>query len=530
MFSHVQEDGARGVTGAAEETTPLKTLALAIDGLPDELTRMRPGGVYWIACADAAHADLFAAGVLAGAQEVALAVVAALGRAPAAMLAPLAADQGPARIRLHEAAVADLAPAVRALPADLLRCAGARGTLCVVQVPAAAMENLEGARLARWCRELHDWAAAGGHCVLLLCHGEAATLAPRLLPLNRLCSGVAQLYPHRGALQYLVHYWSNAEGVYAHRDFETEWRGARLGVIADGDSLMAAVRAQEGGDRFLYLAQADALEGAPPFSPAWRLFENRSALVAAALQAQAATVVLSIGENADVDALARLVFRLRGERGNGLKLVVREMQPCLRYADERLLLECGASLVAPASLPLARFLTLLETLQGQVWPGRLPEDPERLIRLHRPPDVGGIVTAAQFRQLAGELLGQGEGVVESAVLMLQPVAGVSPAQALQQLQMRRRGDLACMHAGQVWLFLFACRSDGIERALGNLFRLPWRELFDGYERLAGHHVAAMSAAEGGRVPPQPQQAPVLAPVAPTPSWTAPRPIRLGEER
>jgi len=508
----------------------LKTISLAIDGLPYELTRLRAGGVYWIACAEATHADLFAAGVLAGSAELPLAVVAALGRSPASMVAPLAAEQGPARVRLHEAAVADLAPAVRALPDDLVRCAGARGTLCVVQVPAAALENLEGAGLARWCRELHDWAAAGGHRVLLLCHGQVATLAPRLLPLNRLCSGVAQLYPHRGALQYLVHYWSNAEGVFAHRDFDAEWRGFRLGVIADGDGLMAAVLAQEGGDRFLHLAQADALEGAPPFSPAWHLFENRSALVAATLQAQAATVVLSIEENADVDALARLVFRLRGERGNGLKLVVREMQPCLRYADERLLLESGASLVAPSSLPLARFLTLLETIQGQVWQGRLPENPERLIRLHRPPDVGGIVAPAQFRQLAGELLDQGEGVVESAVLVLQPVAGVSPAQALQQLQMRRRGDLACMHAGQVWLFLFACRSDGIERALGNLFRLPWRELFDGYERLAGHDVAVMNAAEGGMAPPQPRQVPVLAPVAPAPSWTAPRPIRLGGER
>src|SRR5690606_543982 len=83
-------------------------------------------------------------------------------------------------------------------------------------------------------------------------------------------------------------------------------------------------------------------------------------------------VVLSIGENADVDALARIVFELRSERGNGLKLVVREMQPCLRYADERLLLESGASLVAPANLPLARVLTLLETIQGQTWQGALP--------------------------------------------------------------------------------------------------------------------------------------------------------------
>lgn len=516
------------MSGLADRGTALQSVSLAIDGVPYELIRLRAGGVYWLACADTTHADLVAAGVLVEAAEVTLAVVAALGRSPAAMVAPLTPEQGPVCIRLHEGMEADLLPAIQALPVDLARCAAARDTLCVVQLPAVALETLDGARLSHWCRQLHDWASAGNHRLLLLCHGEVATLAPRLLPHNRLCSGVAQLHPHRGALQYLVHYWSNAEGVAAHRDFTAEWCGFRLAVTGSGQDRAAAVQAQESGDRFLYLAQASVLEGAPPFSPAWHLFDSWPALVADALRAQAATVVLAVNENAEVDALARIVFRLRSERGNGLKLVVREMQPCLRYADERLLLQSGASLVVPARLPLARFLTLLETVQGQVWQGRLPEDPERLIRLHRPPDIGGVVSASQFRQLAGDLLDEAGDAVESALLALQPVAGVSPAQALQQLQMRRRGDFACLHAGQVWLFLFGCRNDGIERALGNLSRLPWRELFDGYRRLAGHDVAAMSAAGGGLAALPPLQAPPVPP-APAPSWTAPRPIRLGGE-
>ena len=51
-------------------------------------------------------------------------------------------------------------------------------------------------------------------------------------------------------------------------------------------------------------------------------------MLPAALQAREATVVLAIDENAQVDALARLLHRLRRERGNALKLVVRELQPC----------------------------------------------------------------------------------------------------------------------------------------------------------------------------------------------------------
>lgn len=500
-------------------------ISLAIDGLPHEFTRLRMGSLYWLACADAEQADLIAAGVLAGADRVPLAVAAALGRTPAHMLEPLRPDQGPARVRLYQAGASQVEAAMRALPADLPRCAGARDALCVVQLPAAAMDALNDRQLLRWCRQLQEWASAGNHCVLLLCHGESATLAPRLLPLNRLCDGIAQLHPHRGALQLLVHYWSNTEGVVAQHEFEAEWQGPRLRVVARANANVHALL-EEGGDRFLYLAQDDALEGAPAFSPAWHLFDGWPALVASAQRAQAATVVLAIRENHDVDALASIVHRLRGERGNGLKLVVREMSPCLRYADERLLLDAGASLVAPAGVPLARFLTLLETIQGQPWQGRLPDDVEPLIRRHRPPDIGGIVSAARFRQMAGELLEQTGGAVESAALVLQPVAGVSAMQTLQQLQMRRRGDFACVHGGQVWLFLFACRGDGVERALGNLFRLPWKEMFDGYQRLAAYDVVAMNATTGS-------DAPVAA--APLPPSSAdgaapvlnPQPLRLG---
>lgn len=500
-------------------------ISLAIDGLPHEFTRLRQGSLYWLTCADAEQADLIAAGLLAGADIAPVAVAVALGRAPEAMLELLRSDQGPARVRLYQAAASQVETALLALPTDLPRCAGALGALCVVQLPAAAMDALNDRQLPRWCRQLHDWASAGNHCVLLLCHGESATLAPRLLPLNQLCAGIAQLHPHRGALQLLVHYWSNAEGVVAQHEFEAEWRNSRLHVIADAHASVRALL-EEGGDRFLYLAQADALEGAPPFSPAWNLFDRWPALVASAQRAQAATVVLTIRENHDVDALARIVHRLRSERGNGLKLVVREMSPCLRYADERLLLDAGTSLVAPTGVPLARFLTLLETIQGQPWQGRLPDDVEQLIRQHRPPDIGGIVPVTRFRQVASELLEQAGGAMESAALVLQPVAGVSAVQALQQLQMRRRGDFACVHGGQVWLFLFACRSDGVERALGNLFRLQWKELFDGYQRLAAYDVQAMSTIGGS--------APVaIAPLPPpsadgAASALTPQPLRLGE--
>ena len=473
----------------------LQSISLAIAGLPREFTEMRPGGVYWVACAGTEHVDLFTAGVLAAAGAIDAATIVALGRSPLPALELLAAEQGPAWIDHYQCQPEAVPVATRDLLVDLRRISPLQPCLLLVQLPSAAVDAFDERSFAAWCARLQEWVRQAGHCLLLLCHGDTSTLAPRLLPLNRSCSGVAQLHPHRGALQYLVHYWANAAGVAAHRDFQVEIDGMQLRVAAEGDAGLRGLLEREGEDRFLYLAQASVLEGAPPFSPAWHLFDSWATLAAPALQAHAATVVLAIEHNADVDALARLACNLRRERGNALKLVVREMAPCLRYADERLLLQSGVNLVVPANVPLARFLTMLETLQGQQWQGRLPADQERLIRLHRPPDIGGIVGSGQFKQCVGELMGRDGSMVESALLALQPAAGLSAEQTLGQLHMRRRGDLACIHGGQLWLFLFACRRDGEDRALGNLFRLPWRELFDGYQRLAEQDLAAMDPRE-----------------------------------
>ncbi|HDS1675273.1 TPA: cellulose biosynthesis protein BcsE [Stenotrophomonas maltophilia] len=505
---------------------------LAIAGLPSEFVEMRGGGLYWVVAAGSAPTDLLGAGVLSTAAALQDAVLVTLGRGAEPMLSLLADEQGPLRLRLFQRSHHGMQQALRGLPQDLPRVASAATGLSLVQFPVAALDGWDDTRLARWCERLQRWAGQAGQIVLLLCHGEVATLAPRLLPLNRACAGVAQLHPHRGALQLLLHYWSNSHGVVAQRSFGVLQEGTGLRHVAEADSGDEAASLASGSDRDVFLAQADVLEGAPPLSAAWRLYDGWAGLLPAALQAREATVVLAINENAQVDALARLLHRLRRERGTALKLVVRELQPCLRYADERLLMQCGCSLVVPADTPLPRLLTLLETVQRQRWQGQLADDPEPLIRAHRPPSLSGLVNAARFRQIAAERIDQDGSAVESAVLALQPVAGLRAEQTLQQLRIRRQGDLACIYRGQVRLFLFGCRRDAVEQALGNLFRLPWRELFDGYQRLAEYDIAAMNPSgsdpDAELLPEAPAALPAVAPVREAPAVVAPKPLRLGD--
>lgn len=467
----------------------LQSMSLAIDGLQPEFQRLRKGGVYWVACHRSGDAQALCCQMLAGLAPQATCALVSAGLAVEPMLAAFdSGATGSGQLRTFLLPPADV---VRALPVfdDEIGRAWRNGwpELAILLTPVSAPGALDDAALRAVLARLHAGACGQGGRLLWITYGESATLAPRVLPFCDLLSGFARIYPDQGALRHHLHYWATESGVQAAREFvlaetSTGWRvepaSVRLPFTDDA------------GDVFLELAQGEVLEGAPALSPDWRVFPDWSALVAAAMTAQAASVMFAIHGNSQVDELAESLYALRRRRGAALGLVVREMAPCLRYADERLLLGCGANLIVPHGAPLARFLTLVESTRGNLWQGHLPDDPAGLIRAYRPPAVSGVVAPARFRQVVAgieaDTLGSG---LENAALVLQPMRGVRADQALSQCQMRRQGDLACIHDGRVYLFLFACRRDGIEKALDNLFRLPWREMFSGYGRVDAHDLA-----------------------------------------
>jgi hypothetical protein len=71
------------------------------------------------------------------------------------------------------------------------------------------------------------------------------------------------------------------------------------------------------------------------------------------------------------------------------------------------------------------------------------------------------------------------------LLKLTPRGGLEIQQYLNQISLRRFGEIACVVEGDFYLFLFACRADSLEPALGNICRLAWRDLFSALQILTG---------------------------------------------
>lgn len=511
--------GLQGVVG-------LSMYSLAIPHLWEEWAQLRRGGLYWLTCERADEAVRVCRQLLDSLSAAQKAILLTRDLPPATLLADLPASRGPGELWPVELLGRDPAAALRVMARDLQRRCAPRRQLLLLLAPSASWDAFDERALRDWCARLAAWLAQR-ECTLLVCsHGEPQGLVARLLPCNEALAGLAQLYHGRGSLHYLLHFWRNDLAVRA---------GGEVALVEDDGRLCCRPETERGSpgpassDLQRCLAARAVLEGAPPLSEHWQLFDDDASLLAAALQASAASVILRIDSNAQVGELARQIYLLRRQRGRALKVLVRELSPCLRYLDEQLLLVCGASLIVPYGTALSRFLTQLDSLQGQSWNRVLPDDFETTLRQLRPPPLRGVLSAGAFRRAVGEIFAAGQyGEVSHLLLRLQPVAGLSLAQILGQCRLRRYGDLACVAGGVLYLFLFACRSNALESALGNIFRLPWRELFVAHAQL--HEVREIPADD--TPPPRALQ---MAPATPPAEAAAaprlsPQRVRLGPGR
>ncbi|MDT8896320.1 cellulose biosynthesis protein BcsE [Halomonas sp. I1] len=456
---------------------------LGIEGLWPEFAALRCPGVYWLLSDRPGHADALILGMLASATpEMRVDWIAAVdhARQTAARLPP---EQGPGRLSFFALPEIMNAEAWLRLPGELARGRRWRRQSSRMLILEIETPDLDGAlsddeELAQWCRQWRDWAVAHRVCVMIVSHGSRGlALRGRLHPFNDALDGLVHLQPVGEEGRFLVLHWRSDLLVCGGRDLTLAAKGL-------GWQLLSSMTQDEivGSDDHEYLVQRCVLEGAPALSEHWHVYDSARAVVAQAVNAQAATVVLGLEHADEIEAVARWMHGLRAQRGNAIKLVVRELVPCLRYRDERLLSLCGVTLVIGASVPLSRFLSRLDGIQGQRFTRQISLDFEGVVASLHPVTPGGAVSSATFLDRIEQWLDSSAAeAVSSLMVALQPAGGLSPEQALHQCRLSRYGDMATLMEGRLYLFLFGCRSTDLEPALKRLFGLPDAALFESHD-------------------------------------------------
>lgn len=446
--------------------------SIGIQSLWDELRHMPAGGVWWIN-ADR-HDDavtLINQTIAAQPVESKVAVI-SMGKEPKNII-KLDEHHGPEKIRLFfmpekENSLYSLAP-------DLLCSVDPHHHLFILLCSSNAWKNISNDNLRVWLENIHRWVKYHNCTLLIVNPGINNDKQFSFLTAEyRSLYGLASLRSQQDIHLYDIAFWCNEKGVSARQQLILEPRG-------DGWQLARQEEAtvQPRSDEKRILSNVAVLEGAPPLSEYWSLFDNNEALFEEARTTQAATVIFSLTQNNQIENLARQIHSLRRQRGSALKIIVRENIASLRATDERLLLGCGANMVIPWNAPLSRCLTLIESVQGQQFNRYVPEEIATLLTMTQPLKLRGFQTWDIFCDAVGNMMQNtllppdGKGVL----VALRPVPGIRLEQALTLCRPNRVGDIMTIGDNRLVLFLSFCRVNDLDTALNHIFPLPIADIF-----------------------------------------------------
>lgn len=455
------------------------SIQISIHDLPVELRRLRAGSLYWINVESPELCRALLRQILGLAGDAARGVLATVPE-PTVMLDTLALPPSDRDIRLFHLRRKPAA-CLKAFTRDLDSALRPRERVILACLPGSYVEPFReelDELMERW----NDWLEDNG-CSLLILHCDPAAngMTPALVASNDILSGLASVSatgPGRG--MYQVEYWRTSEHVMGRHTFE-------LAIGNEGIAVRAASALMRGptpGERRRFLFEAAVLQGSTVhLNGDWKIFPTRDELVRQAQTETTATVVFALDSLRSLPELAAIFHSLRLQRGPLLKLVLREMATPLRQIDAQKILDCGASVVVPAGTSVARMLDMLEEHHHVTYSRDLVPDPAAVFRPTSESHPSGITGAAEFIAYVSDMARASSGQVSGALVQLETVPGLTAAQTLMELNLRRFDDTACLLGKHLYVFLYGCHPRLVGTALKTLFRIPFDELFASHSEL-----------------------------------------------
>ncbi|EAU8846487.1 cellulose biosynthesis protein BcsE [Salmonella enterica] len=446
--------------------------SLGISSLWDELRHMPTGGVWWVNADRQQVAISLVNQTIASQTENANVAVIGMEGDPGKVI-KLDESHGPEKIRLFT--MPDSEKGLYSLPHDLLCSVNPTHYFFILICANNTWRNITSESLHKWLEKMNKWTRFH-HCSLLVINpcNNSDKQSSLLMGEYRSLFGLASLRFQGDQHLFDIAFWCNEKGVSARQQLLLCQQDERWTLSHQEETAI-----QPRSDEKHILSHVAVLEGAPPLSEHWTLFDNNEALFNDARTAQAATIIFSLTQNNQIEPLARRIHTLRRQRGSALKIVVRENIASLRATDERLLLGCGANMIIPWNAPLSRCLTLIESVQGQQFSRYVPEDITTLLSMTQPLKLRGFQPWDTFcdaihTMMSNTLLpADGKGVL----VALRPVPGIRVEQALTLCRPSRTGDIMTIGGNRLVLFLSFCRVNDLDTALNHIFPLPTGDIF-----------------------------------------------------
>lgn len=169
---------------------------------------------------------------------------------------------------------------------------------------------------------------------------------------------------------------------------------------------------------------------------------------------------------------------MRVKAGSQLKIIIRETQQCLRYADEKYLLRSGVNLICPVQVPPMRFMTQVEAIQGQLLTRPIPSSLDALTKYDLSFGSKGYLRSKEFTRYCNDVISvSAQSKVNFALIKLTFLPGMQAEECLRLCHVKRDGDVVTATQKALYVLFSAIRHSDIDIALNNIFEFPVRDLF-----------------------------------------------------
>lgn len=442
-----------------------------------ELSKLQSQGFYWVNVDRKMDAVYLCQQVIKGLATSAKAALICYPVHPEEIIK----DMGPVAIKkMPLYSLPEKKQALKQLTTDLTRALTTNNRLYLLVTHSSLWHTLSPHEFHQWIQQMHQWLAKEQSVLLIVNYGTGAhSLKELLISQHRCLHGLSHIEWLGKNWQYDVSWWATDKGLVADQIFqfimnETDWLIKPIENTTENPFTFL--------DQSEVYAEQNVLENSAAPPDHWHLIENNQAVSDCCTHIKEATLIFALYNDNQMEELVQQVNKARTHCGRLLKIIVREMSNNLRFTDQRILMTAGANLVVPHQVPAAKFLTMIDSVQGQVFLRDTPEDLDTWYKAIRPMSVKGYLPPDEFSIRLNErientfLPENGKGVL----IFLRPVATINASQAFSICHLNRTGDIITISDNQLILFLSDCRLDDLELTFSYIFKIPVKDVFSNY--------------------------------------------------
>lgn len=331
-------------------------------------------------------------------------------------------------------------------------------------------------------KELNKISRVHNLSIQILCFSEEIhNLNHWLMDNPQFFFGISSLYKV-DTTQYIyqVHYWLSQGEISTNYEYDViQMENGEFSVDLNAIKTQSNETIALHDDHFIYISE-NAIDSNQNSEQTMFKYIDNQALFDGIDKINTGTIVLSLNQQSEVHNIALQTYRLRRQFGFEFKVVIREMQQCLRYSDETFLSRSGINLIIPSSVRYPRFLSMLETLQKQEVTCQIPNTIDDLLALDTTItyDQKGYVNNHRFVNRCHQLIQQYEKTsLKFALVKLSLIPGIDLTSCLSMCHIKRDGDLITACNDALYVLLSSVRENDVQIALNHIFHLPIVDMF-----------------------------------------------------